>query len=59
LAQSLIWRELLVRHGVDDVASVVFAAGFGCWAFLELWRSEASGQFTRAEPTFSRNWQNR
>ena len=52
LARSLIWRELLVHHGVDDVASVVFADGFGYWAFLELWRSEASGQFTRAEADF-------
>jgi DNA-binding CsgD family transcriptional regulator len=52
LPQSLIWRELLADHGVDDVASVVFADGFGYWAFLELWRSEASGQFTRAEADF-------
>jgi DNA-binding CsgD family transcriptional regulator len=52
LAQSLIWRELLADHGVVDVASVVFADGFGCWAFLELWRSEANGQFTRAEADF-------
>ena len=52
LAQSLIWRELLARHGVHDVASVVFADRFGCWAFLELWRSETVGQFTRAEAEF-------
>jgi DNA-binding CsgD family transcriptional regulator len=52
LAQSLIWRELLAYHGVHDVASAVFADNFGCWAFLELWRSEASDQFTRAEADF-------
>lgn len=39
LAQSLVWRELLVRHGVRDAASVVFKDRFGCWAFLELWRT--------------------
>jgi hypothetical protein len=52
LAQSLIWRELLAHHGVVDVASVVFADRFGWWAFLELWRSEASGRFTPAEADF-------
>jgi DNA-binding CsgD family transcriptional regulator len=52
LAQSLIWRELLAHHSVVDVASVVFADRFGYWAFLELWRSEAGGQFTRAEADF-------
>ncbi len=48
-AQSLVWRDLLVRYGIDDVASVVFEDRFGCWAFLELWRSHAAGCFTRAE----------
>jgi DNA-binding CsgD family transcriptional regulator len=52
LAQSLIWRELLARHGVHDAASVVFADRFGCWAFLELWRSETVGCFSREEAQF-------
>jgi DNA-binding CsgD family transcriptional regulator len=39
LRRSLLWRELLCRYGVSDVASVVFRDGFGCWAFLELWRT--------------------
>ena len=52
LAQSLVWRDLLARHGVHDVASVVFADRFGCWAFLELWRSETVDRFTRAEAEF-------
>lgn len=39
LALSLLWRELLRTHGVSDVASVVFRDTFGCWAFLELWRT--------------------
>lgn len=52
LAQSLVWRDLLARHGVHDVASVVFADRFGCWAFLELWRSKTVGPFTREEADF-------
>ena len=52
LAQSLIWRELLGRHGVHDAASVVFADRFGCWAFLELWRAGTVGRFSRAEAHF-------
>lgn len=52
LSQSLVWRELLVRHGVRDVASAVFRDRFGCWGFLELWRSEDRGRFTQAEAAF-------
>jgi DNA-binding CsgD family transcriptional regulator len=37
--KSLVWRELLARYDVTDVASVVFRDRFGCWAFLELWRT--------------------
>jgi DNA-binding CsgD family transcriptional regulator len=39
LSRSLVWRELLSRHDVSDVASVVFRDPYGCWAFLELWRT--------------------
>src|ERR671921_419837 len=39
LGRSLLWRELLCDYDVTDVASVVFRDGFGCWAFLELWRT--------------------
>ncbi|WP_209309042.1 helix-turn-helix transcriptional regulator [Blastococcus sp. CT_GayMR16] len=39
LSRSLVWRELLRRHDVSDVASVVFRDAHGCWAFLELWRT--------------------
>jgi DNA-binding CsgD family transcriptional regulator len=39
LDRSLLWRELLCRYDVADVASVVFRDRFGCWAFLELWRT--------------------
>jgi DNA-binding CsgD family transcriptional regulator len=38
---------LLAAHGVADVASVVFRDRFGCWGFLDLWRS--GGLFTAAD----------
>lgn len=44
--QSLVWRELLTRYDVGDVASVVFRDRFGCWAFLELWRAADLGSFS-------------
>jgi DNA-binding CsgD family transcriptional regulator len=44
LEQSLVWRELLADYDVSDVASIVFRDRFGCWAFLDLWRS--AGVFT-------------
>jgi DNA-binding CsgD family transcriptional regulator len=50
LALSPLWRDLLRGHGVTDVASMVFADRFGCWGFLDLWRSGgAPGQFTAAD----------
>jgi DNA-binding CsgD family transcriptional regulator len=48
LRRSLLWRELLCRYDVVDVATVVFRDGFGCWAFLELWRIGGDG-FDRRE----------
>lgn len=47
---SLLWCELLGAHGVTDVASAVFRDRYGCWAFLDLWRS--GGTFTAAELAF-------
>ena len=44
--QSLVWRELLTRYDVGDVASIVFRDRFGCWAFLELWRAADQGSFS-------------
>ena len=41
LSQSLMWRELLGRYGVTDVASSVHRDRFGCWGFLDLWRTGA------------------
>lgn len=51
LAQSQVWNELLKRYGVDDVASMVFQDRYGCWAFLELWRSGGKA-FQNAEAAF-------
>jgi DNA-binding CsgD family transcriptional regulator len=52
LFRSLVWRELLDRHGVGDVASVVFRDQFGCWGFLELWRSNTEQAFDVDEIQF-------
>lgn len=52
LARSVVWRDLLVRYGVNDVASVVFQDRFGCWAFLELWRCNPAGPFTTTDAAF-------
>jgi hypothetical protein len=45
LSRSLVWRELLHRYDIVDIASLVFRDGYGCWGFLELWQSSMSGQF--------------
>lgn len=52
LAKSLVWRKVLHRHGVTDVASVVMADRYGCWGFLDLWRAGASKTFDDEEITF-------
>jgi DNA-binding CsgD family transcriptional regulator len=46
LSQNLLHREFLGRHGIGDVASIVFRDRFGCWGFLELWRSVDDPPFT-------------
>lgn len=38
-AKSLMWRGILRRYGIRDVASAVFADRFGIWGFLDLWRA--------------------
>ena len=40
LSQSLLWRELLGRYQVSDIASSVYRDQFGCWGFLDLWRTQ-------------------
>ena len=50
LSRSSLWRDLLAGYGVSDLASVVFADQFGCWGFLDLWRSGGpEPRFTPAE----------
>ena len=52
LARSRIWREVMSRYGVSDVASAVFADQYGCWGFLDLWRHRARGPFDAADADF-------
>jgi DNA-binding NarL/FixJ family response regulator len=47
--QSLVWRELLATYDVGDVASLVFRDRFGCWGFLDLWRTGSQSRFTPDE----------
>lgn len=52
LDQSLVWRELLHEYDVRDVASSVFADRFGCWGFLDIWRSGPAPSFSDDEVSF-------
>lgn len=49
LARSLVWREWMAAYGIADVASVVFRDRYGCWGFLDLWRSGERPEFTAAD----------
>jgi DNA-binding CsgD family transcriptional regulator len=52
LARSRVWRELLQDCRVVDVASAVYQDRFGCWGFLDLWRTQPSPPFNDAEVDF-------
>jgi DNA-binding CsgD family transcriptional regulator len=52
LERSLIWRDMLSRFEVTDVASVVFRCRYGCWGFLDLWRTGAATSFTDEDAAF-------
>ena len=52
LAQSGLWRDVLSRYAIADVASAVFADQFGCWGFLDLWRDDTSQPFSSADAEF-------
>jgi DNA-binding CsgD family transcriptional regulator len=52
LDRSLMWRDVLRRYGIGDMASVVFADQFGCWGFLDLWRNNTRGSFSAADAGF-------
>lgn len=49
---SRAWRELLSRHAIGSVASVVFADHFGCWGFLDLWRYDRLEPFDGPDAEF-------
>ncbi len=49
--RSLVWRDMLSRFGVIDVATLVFRCRYGCWGFLDLWRSGATA-FTHGDAAF-------
>jgi len=49
---SLMWRDLLHRYGIGDVASAVFADRFGVWGFLDLWREDSRPAFQDGEAAF-------
>jgi hypothetical protein len=51
-SHSLLWRELLREYGIGDVASSVFRDRFGCWGFLDLWRSDDVPRFDAAEAVY-------
>lgn len=48
-SRSRLWAGLLCRYGITDVLSVVFADRWGFWGWLDLWREQASGNFTQVE----------
>lgn len=52
LAPGETWAGLLTRYGITDVASAVFRDRYGCWAWLDLWRSAGSGRFNDSEVRF-------
>jgi DNA-binding CsgD family transcriptional regulator len=52
LARSRVWREVMSRHGIRDVASVVFADQYGCWGFLDLWRDDGQRPYEEADAEF-------
>jgi DNA-binding NarL/FixJ family response regulator len=52
LSRSRLWRDVLNRYAIGDVASAVFADQFGCWGFLDLWRDDSREPFSTADAEF-------
>jgi DNA-binding CsgD family transcriptional regulator len=52
LARSRVWREVMSRYAIGDVASAVFADQFGCWGFLDLWREDWHEPFNSTDAEF-------
>jgi DNA-binding CsgD family transcriptional regulator len=48
LERSLIWRRVQHPFGVSDVLSTPFRDHYGCWGFMDLWRS-GGGIFDESE----------
>ena len=51
-ARSPLWDGILRRYEVTDVLSTAFGDKYGCWGWLDLWRSADAGLFTDTESTF-------
>jgi DNA-binding CsgD family transcriptional regulator len=51
-ARSLMWRDLLAGYDIGDIASSAFKDRFGCWGFLDLWRSGATARFSPGDRSF-------
>ena len=47
-----MWRELLSKYQIGDIATSVHRDRFGCWAFLDLWRTGGAAPFAGAELEF-------
>lgn len=52
LRRSRLWRELLAGYHIVDMVSCVFRDRFGCWGFLDLWRTGAAPHFTETEAAY-------
>src|SRR5260370_5058717 len=52
LSRTRVWREVLSRYAIGDVASAVFADQFGCWGFLDLWRDDRREPFSSGDTGF-------
>jgi DNA-binding CsgD family transcriptional regulator len=46
------WCSFVSGYGVSDIATVVFRDRFGCWGWLDLWRTNSTGRFDEAEVGF-------
>ena len=51
-ARSRLWRDLLVRYGIGDVASSVYTDRYGCWGFLDLWRADTADRFSADDAVY-------
>lgn len=49
LERSRLWREVMCHDNVVDVASGVLRDRYGCWGFVDLWRTWPSGPFAPRE----------